>query len=126
MGSKKCAILVLDDEELVRDNLTAFCEDEGFTVFEAASGEEAIELVKAKKISIGIIDMRLPGIDGNMFILRAYEINPDIKYIIHTGSSTYSIPQELLDLGITDDDVIRKPILDMNSLKEMINRAIKG
>lgn len=113
-------ILVVDDEDMIRENLVAFIEDEGFDVVGAASAEEALEILEERKIDMSIVDMRLPGIDGNAFILKAHEINSDIGFIIHTGSTDYVLPASLKEIGVTEGSVFKKPIQDMNLLLDAL------
>jgi DNA-binding NtrC family response regulator len=124
MNTSGIKILVVDDENVVCSNVIAFLEDEGFTVFSATSGEEALSLLHSKDVDVGIIDMRLPGIDGNTFIMRAHEMKPIMKFLIHTGSTNYSLPSTLVDLGISPNQVFRKPLLDMGQLVSAIHRLI--
>ena len=125
MNQDEIKILVVDDENVVCSNVIAFLEDEGFTVFSATSGEDALRLLHSKDVDVGIIDMRLPGIDGNTFIMRAHEMKPIMKFLIHTGSTNYSLPSSLVDLGISADQVFRKPLLDMGLLVSAIHRLIE-
>lgn len=124
MNPSDIKILIVDDESVVSANLTAFLEDEGFTVFSAFSGEEALELLAGKDIDIGIIDMRLPGIDGNTLILRAHDMRPLMKFLIHTGSTNYGLPKTLISLGIEQERVFRKPLPDLSVLSRAINELI--
>lgn len=125
MNMTDVKILVVDDENVVCSNVIAFLEDEGFTVFSATSGEDALRLLHSKDVDVGIIDMRLPGIDGNTFIMRAHEMKPIMKFLIHTGSTNYSLPSSLVDLGISPNQVFRKPLLDMGLLVSAIHRLIE-
>jgi DNA-binding NtrC family response regulator len=106
-------VLLVDDEEIVRITLEAFLEDEGFSVISANSGEEALEILRQESADIGIIDMRLPGIDGNTLIMKLCGILPEMKFVIHTGSMGYSLPKSLVALGISDDLVFKKPVKNM-------------
>ncbi|MDZ7833202.1 MAG: response regulator [Desulfobacterales bacterium] len=122
MGHSEIKILVVDDEEVVNANLQAFLEDEGFTVYTAASGEAALQLLDRQAVDVGIIDMRLPGMDGNTLILNAHQKQPLMKFLIHTGSTNYALPQALLDIGLTKAQVFRKPLSDLSVLTPMINQ----
>ncbi len=113
-------ILLVDDEEIVRITLEAYLEDEGFFVISANSGEEALEMLADQVIDIGIIDMRLPGIDGNTLISKLNKLRPEMKFIIHTGSMGYSLPDALAGIGISDELVFKKPIKSMTKFTEMI------
>ena len=114
-------VLVVDDEEMIRVNLECFLEDENYEVIAAGSGEEALELLKQHEPIFGIIDMRLPGIDGNTVILEAHKIYPNMRFIIHTGSSEYTIPEALAEIGLTSDHIVLKPLSDMSILTKSIN-----
>lgn len=119
-------VLVVDDEEMVRENLEAYLEDEGFHVVTAASGEAALELLVTVEPHVGIIDMRLPGMSGNDFILKAHVLRPALKYLIHTGSTNYKLPSELIAIGVTRDDIYTKPLQNMDDLVQGIARHMQG
>lgn len=119
-------ILVLDDEQMVRENLEAFLEDEGLLPITATNGEEALNVLEENNVHVGIIDMRLPGMAGSEFIIKAHAISPDTKFIVHTGSTNYKLPKELRDIGITHEDVFIKPLADMNIVLEAIKRLTQA
>lgn len=120
----KVTILILDDEQMVRENLEAFLEDEGLTVLTASNGEEALGVITENDITIGVIDMRLPGMAGSEFIVKAHAIRPEARFIVHTGSTNYKLPAELRDIGITSDEVFIKPLADMNVILETVQRLL--
>lgn len=117
-------ILVVDDDPAVLLNTCAYLEDEGYEIIQAKSGKEALESVEQLQPALGIIDMRLPGIDGNELILKAKDIDPEMQFIIHTGSTDYVLPDSLVDLGITKEQIVHKPVPDMSIFIEVINRLI--
>ncbi len=109
-------LLILDDEESIRQSIAAYFEDEGFTVFQAASGEEALDIVKGNNINAAVIDIRLPGMDGNAFMVKAGTLYPKIKFIIHTGSADYRLPDTLKKIGVKRENVFIKPVHDLDVL----------
>ncbi|NJB67246.1 DNA-binding NtrC family response regulator [Desulfobaculum xiamenense] len=109
-------ILILDDEQMVRENLEAFFEDEGFEVRTASDGEKGLAIIATGEIALGIIDMRLPGMAGSEFILHAHAKSPHTHFLIHTGSTNFKLPSELKDIGMTSNDVFIKPLADMGVL----------
>lgn len=114
-------VLIVDDEPLIATGLRVFLEDEGLTAAVASSGEEAIELVqRGGPFDVCIMDMRLPGMDGNVAIKSIHDLFPEISFIVHTGSVNYRVPQELKILGIRDDHLFRKPLSDMTPIAEAI------
>ncbi|HON77314.1 MAG TPA: response regulator [Spirochaetota bacterium] len=119
-------VLVVDDEDVVCSNVIAFLEDEGFDVVSASSGEKALDIIASKKFDVGIMDMRLPGIDGNTLILKSHELQPDMKFLIHTGSTNYNLPRALTDIGLSENNIFQKPLIDMGVLVDAIQKLVKG
>ncbi|HLP58328.1 MAG TPA: response regulator [Candidatus Deferrimicrobium sp.] len=117
-------ILVVDDEEIITFTLAAFLEDRGYDVLTANNGDNALEILKQEIRDVAIVDIRLKEYDGNIFILKAHEIQPKLKFLIHTGSSTYSIPPEIARLGVASEDIFLKPIRDFNALFKIIERKV--
>ncbi|MBU1001125.1 MAG: response regulator [Proteobacteria bacterium] len=117
-------VLVLDDEQMVRENLEAFLEDEGLTPLTATNGEEALTILAKNKVHIGIIDMRLPGMAGSEFIVKGHQVSPETRFIVHTGSTNYKLPREIRDCGVALDDVFIKPLADMNIIMDAIRRLM--
>lgn len=114
--------LILDDEESIRQSIAAFMEDEGYDVFQAESSEDALEIVRNHHIDEAVVDIRLPGADGNTFMVEARKINPDIKFVVHTGSADYSPPEAVKALGVTSEKVLIKPASDLNVLIDALNQ----
>lgn len=108
--------LILDDEESIRQSIAAYMEDDGYLVFQAGSGEEALEIVMNNTIDEAVVDIRLPGIDGNTFMIEARKILPDIKFVIHTGSADYLPPPAVRALGVTTKRILIKPASDLSVL----------
>lgn len=124
MNCNDVLVLVVDDERMVRENLEAYLEDEGFRVITASSGEDALALLEHAEPHVVIIDMRLPGMSGNDFILCAHAAHPALRYIIHTGSTNYKLPPELAQIGIRAEGVFIKPLSNMDILVRAIPKAI--
>ncbi len=121
----KAKILVVDDENMIRINLEAFLEDEGFEVVSVSSGEQAIEAFqKHNDFDAAIVDIRLPGIDGNAVIAAGHKLSPKTKYILHTGSSEYVLNAELVGIGITEEQILFKPLIEMQSLLDVLQKIL--
>ena len=114
--------MILDDEETIRHSIAAFMEDEGYEVFQAESSEQALKILKTHEIGKAVVDIRLPGEDGNTFMIEARKINPDIRFVIHTGSADYVLPESIRRLGVTDEMVLIKPATDLSVLCELFKR----
>jgi len=116
MPEEMVNVLVLDDEESIRQSIAAYLEDEGFTVFQAASGEDALNFLENNSICAAIVDIRLPGMDGNTFMIRACEMDPTLLFLVHTGSADYVLPENFNSIGVCVKAVFIKPVHDLNVL----------
>jgi DNA-binding NtrC family response regulator len=118
-------ILIVDDEHSVCISLSEYLLDQGYQVRSVLTAEGAIKQIKKEKPDIMIVDIRLPGIDGTKLIVKAHEIHADIKYLIHTGSVAFSMPDYLIELGLTPDHILKKPVRNLDIFNEKINFVLK-
>ena len=125
MNTDTVRVLVLDDEMSIRESLSDFLEDFNFQVNSAETAETALEILKDNEVSVAIVDMRLPGIDGNSFIVQAHEMSPKTRFIIHTGSVNYHMTQEVRNVGVLEDFVFLKPIGNLMTFVDAINRLVE-
>jgi len=110
-------ILIVDDEPLIRENLKAYLEDEGLDVAAFESVAPALDwLRQCGDCRVCIMDMRLPDMDGNTAIRILRQRYPRMQFLIHTGSSSYSLPEDLRVMGLDEDRVYHKPLDDMAPL----------
>ena len=120
-------VLVVDDEPFIVTGLRVFLEDEGMQVNSAGSGEEAVDIARNdSSFDVCIMDMRLPGMNGDATIRSLHEICPGLKFIIHTGSADYSIPDDLRAIGIDEKQFFAKPLMDMTPLAETVAALANG
>lgn len=117
-------VLLIDDDSEVRFNLQLFLEDEGFDCILADSAEKAIVLMEKQCFDIAIVDLRLPGMNGEEFILKTHPVCPKLKYIIHTGSMDYNVSEHLIEVGLDKEDIMLKPLENMNDLLKKINKLL--
>lgn len=110
-------ILIVDDEAMIRENLKAYLEDEGLRVMAFDSVIPALNwLQTGGACRVCIMDMRLPDMDGNSAIRTLRQSYPGMEFLIHTGSSSYSLPDDLRAMGLDDQRVYHKPLRDMAPL----------
>ncbi len=107
-------VLVVEDEPSVRHSLKGFLEDYEFVVFTAESAEGALELLAKEPCHAAIVDIRLPGINGDAMILKTHEMIPGMRYIIYTGSADYHLSEGLKNIGIRHEHVFFKPQQDLS------------
>ena len=85
---KRTKILVVDDEDIVRESLRDWLDGVGYKVDIAESGDKALKIIKQKKIKIMIADLIMPGINGIELMKKAREIEPTISTVIITAHGT--------------------------------------
>lgn len=117
-------ILLIDDEELLRSSVAAYLEDDGYDVLAVENAESALSKIRQYQPEVVVVDLRLKGASGEDFIKAAERLMPGLRYIIHTGSKDYSLPQSLQDLGIRESQLMFKPIDDLSKLSQLINRLL--
>jgi len=108
--SRLTRIMIIDDEERIRHLLLDFLEDfDSFSLRAEESAESALANLAQEPADLCIVDMRLPGMDGQAFILNAWKRELCGKFVLHTGSMDFTLTKELLDCGLTEADVFFKP-----------------
>ncbi|GAB1266320.1 response regulator [Aurantivibrio infirmus] len=117
-------ILVIDDEELLRENLAAYLEDDGYQVLTTGSAESGLVKLSAFNPDLVLVDLRLGGVDGERFVKTALGLKPGTKFIIHTGSQEYRVSEMLENLGISAGNVLYKPITDLGILADKISELL--
>ncbi|MGB5155933.1 MAG: response regulator [Desulfobacterales bacterium] len=94
-------ILLVDDEEPLRRLGYELLNKQGFTVFVAENGEEALEIYRENKkiIDLVILDVSMPGMGGYLCFKELRKMNPNIKVIIVTGYSDNGKVKEIIKSG---------------------------
>ena len=99
-------ILIADDEKEILSLLRLYLENAGFTVVEAADGEEALARIRSEKPDLAILDIMMPKMDGYALI-RQIRSTMNMPVIILSAKSETS--DKILGLGMGADDYIAKP-----------------
>jgi len=104
-------ILLIDDENIIRDVAGEMLQLLGYTVYQAAGGKEAIDvyLTNKDKIDLVILDMILPGMNGAQVLEELKQITPDVKVILSSGYSMQGEVQKVMESGCLG--FIQKPYL---------------
>jgi DNA-binding NtrC family response regulator len=116
-------VLVIEDEQPVRDSFRNFLEDQLYEVFEAANGREGIELFHACKPDVALIDLRMPEMNGHQVLERLAPEAPDTPLIIVSGTGHIGDTVEALHLGAWD--YLLKPVTDLSMLDHAITKALE-
>ncbi|MEX2528859.1 MAG: sigma-54 dependent transcriptional regulator [Gemmatimonadota bacterium] len=100
-------ILVVEDEEIIRELLLNALQDEGFQVRAVETGEQAMEALEAQAFDLVLLDLNLPGMHGMTLLSTAPTIQPDARFIVMTAFGSVDTAVEAMKLGAFD--YINKP-----------------
>src|SRR5947208_14540596 len=78
-------VLVVDDEEPIRNALKKFLAQQQFEVYAAGSGEEALQQLRRHRVSLILCDIRIPGTSGVDLVPRALGIEPELALLLLTA-----------------------------------------
>jgi DNA-binding NtrC family response regulator len=118
---KNKKILLVDDDEWIRDSLTLYFDTEGCQIVAVETAEEGMELLKQQNYDIILLDYKLPGIDGLTFARKVQEIRPDAIKILITAYKNKKVVSEAMNAGIRD--LIDKPFT-IKTIVESMSRLI--
>jgi two-component system NtrC family response regulator/two-component system response regulator AtoC len=120
MKSKPIKLLIVDDEEAYRNLLSERFEMVGCAVTLSASGEEALEKMKTGSFDVGILDIRMPGMNGIELFKKSREHQPLTEIIFLTGQATVDAAIEAMKLGAYD--FLTKPC-QLSELQAVVQKA---
>ncbi|MDQ7050310.1 MAG: response regulator [Enterobacterales bacterium] len=115
-------ILVIDDEQLVRESMAIYLEDSGFKVIQAEDGQQGVVLFCEFNPDLVLCDLRMPEMDGMTLLKELSELSPDTPVIIISGVGQIHDVVEALRFGALD--YLVKPINDMAVLENAVKNAL--
>jgi CheY-like chemotaxis protein len=112
-------ILLVEDEDLLRDAAKEILVSSGYTVLTAGDGEQATQLYSQHKKDIALVlsDYGLPKLQGDEFFKNVKEMNPKVKAIFASGYLEPHMKSQLLNAGVKD--FIQKPYIPAEILKKV-------
>lgn len=117
-------ILVVDDETMVREFARRLLESEGHTVLEAASGQDALRTLRERSEEIDgvLLDLSMPGMDGNDLLSALRSFAPTLPVIVHSGYPADSTAESLSRFKVAG--VLQKPYRAAR-LSEMVRNVFE-
>lgn len=120
---RQMKIMLIDDDEWIRDSLGLYFEDEGCQLLALETAEEGIEALKGQTYDIIMVDYRLPGMDGLEFLKRIQKTQPNALKLLITAYKSKGVVTAALKIGI--QDFIEKPFTT-KTIEESLTRLIEN
>src|SRR4029077_14970820 len=114
-------ILVVDDEESIRNALRKFLTQQGYEVLTAGTGEEALDGLRRHKVTCMLLDVNLPGLSGIELVPQIMELEPHLALLMLTAVNDATSAALCMQRGAMD--YLTKPI-DIAHLGRAIQRAL--
>ncbi len=102
MAETEISILIVDDEAVVRDSIASWLEKDGYTIFKAPSGEEALSILSEHSVDITLIDLKMPVMDGIELLENIRNSGIKTISLILTAHATVSTAVEAMKKGAYD------------------------
>lgn len=114
------SILVVDDEQAIRDLFKTAFVMAGFEVTTAENGEKALEIIKSSSIHIMFLDLKMPGMNGLELCREIRKIHEDSRIFAVTGFYNEFTPETVTEAGF--DDYFFKPV----SINTLVDAAVNA
>jgi DNA-binding response OmpR family regulator len=106
-------ILVVDDEHEFLELMNNRLQKRGFTVSVAPTGEQALEMVKAREFDAMVLDVKMPGIDGIEVLRQVKAMRPELPVLLLTGHASMEAAMTGVETGAVDYLLKPVPINDL-------------
>jgi putative two-component system response regulator len=121
-GEEPPLCLVVDDEPRLRQVLIRLMEGEGFVCLEAASGAEALELLKHSEVMLVLTDLRMPQMDGRELLRHVRDRYPDTAVVLITAVAEIDVAVSCLAMGASD--YLMKPF-NLDEVRARVSQALE-
>ena len=115
-------ILIIDDEEIVRDSCVQILAKRNYQVSTAQNGEEGLEMLAEFKPDLALVDLKMPGISGYEVLDRIHDYDPTIVTVVITGYATVDSAVEAMKKGTFD--FLPKPFKP-DELRLIVQRSLE-
>ena len=115
-------VLVVDDEDSIRNAIGKFLRARGYDVEVAESGTAALELLQRERFDALLCDVRMPGMSGTEVVPRAMELRPELAVLMLTAVNDAPTATEVLAHGAMD--YLMKPV-ELDDLAKAVERALR-
>ena len=121
--SDQSSILIVDDEEAMRDACRQILSGEAFSLKEASSGQAALDIIRRQSFDLVILDLKMPRVDGMQILGCIQQESPGTAAVVITGHPTVESAAEAMRLGAAD--FLPKPF-SPDALRLTVRRTLRG
>ena len=118
-----CRILLVDDEPIILQILTAVLEDGPWEIVTCSKGQQALELLEDGNVGVMVSDKNLPDINGLELLRHAKQADPSTEVLIITGYASLETALAALELGAFD--YILKPLNNVFEVRHKVEKAVE-
>jgi two-component system, NtrC family, response regulator AtoC len=115
-------IIVVDDDEMVREVLSRQLAEQGYDVSVASDGQEAWDMIREKGCEVLITDLDMPKMTGQELIATVKGHSPATVVIVLTGKGTLDSAREAIHSGC--DEYLLKPLQDVQEISLVVKRCL--
>jgi serine phosphatase RsbU (regulator of sigma subunit) len=116
-------VLIIDDDDAVRESLVAYLDDSGYDVSQASEGETGLSVFTQQAPDVILCDLRMPKMDGLTVLSEIKRRSPETPVIVVSGAGVMTDVVQALRLGASD--YIVKPVVDMEVLVHSVEQALE-
>jgi|SRR5581483_3919533 excisionase family DNA binding protein len=120
-ATARSTVLVVDDEEAIRDLMVAALASKTREVLTAGSGEEALEVVKRAEVDLVMLDLSMPGMNGVDTFREIHTLRPALPVIIVTAYPDSDLMAKALEIG--PFTMMSKPV-DLAQIQKTVDRIV--
>ena len=120
---REVRILVVDDEEIVRNSLVEWLREDGYQAEAAENGFQALDMIRESPPDIALVDLKMPKMDGIELLEKAKQVSPNVQVIIITAYATVHTAVQAIKMGAYD--YLIKPC-DPEEISMLIKRLIES
>ncbi len=114
MNQQEYSILVVEDDREIRQGIEIYLRNQGYQVFQAANGQEGLEVIKSRELHLVILDVMMPVMDGITMLMKTRDLGYEFPVLMLSAKSEEV--DKIMGLNMGADDYISKPFTPLELL----------